>query len=143
MIHYVLLVNKQGQTRVCKYYSSHVETEARKGLEAEVIRKILLRKESHCYYTEHEGLRLIYRKYASLYVVLGVDQDENELSCLDFIHLLVEVLDKQFDGVCELDFMYKIDKVHFVLDEMIINGYIAETNKRIVSDVVSVIDKFK
>ena len=47
---------------------------------------------------------MIYRRYASLFFVVGVDSDdENELSILEFIHSLVETMDKYFESVCELD----------------------------------------
>ena len=32
-------------------------------------------------------------------------------------------------SICELDIMYQLEQVHFLLDEMVQNGYIAETNK--------------
>lgn len=36
--------------------------------------------------------------------MVGVDGDEeNELSILEFIHSLVETMDKYFESVCELD----------------------------------------
>ncbi len=47
---------------------------------------------------------MIYRRYASLFFVVAVDGDEeNELSVLEFIHSLVETMDKYFESVCELD----------------------------------------
>ena len=47
---------------------------------------------------------MIYRRYASLFFVVAVDgDDENELSILEFIHSLVETMDKYFESVCELD----------------------------------------
>jgi hypothetical protein len=48
---------------------------------------------------------VIYRRYASLYFIIGIDIDEeiNELSLLEFIHNMVETLDKYFENVCELD----------------------------------------
>ena len=48
---------------------------------------------------------MIYRRYASLYFIIGIDIDEeiNELSMLEFIHNMVETLDKYFENVCELD----------------------------------------
>ena len=33
-------------------------------------------------------------------------------------------------SICELDIMYQLEQVHFLLDEMVQNGYIAETNKQ-------------
>ncbi len=49
---------------------------------------------------EHSRFKVIYRRYASLYFVMGVDDDEeNELSILEFIHNLVETLDRYFENV--------------------------------------------
>ncbi len=41
---------------------------------------------------------------------------------MEFIHNLVETLDKYFSNVCELDIMFNIEKAHFIIDEMIMNG---------------------
>lgn len=47
---------------------------------------------------------MVYRRYASLFFVVAVDGDEeNELAILEFIHSLVETMDKYFESVCELD----------------------------------------
>ena len=35
---------------------------------------------------------------------------ENELTCLEAIHLFVEVLDKYFSNVCELDLVWHFNK---------------------------------
>ena len=51
---------------------------------------------------------------------------------LEFIHNLVETLDKYFENVCELDIMFNIEKAHFILDEMVSSGYIVENNKVVI-----------
>jgi AP-4 complex subunit sigma-1 len=56
---------------------------------------------------------------------------------LEFIHTLVETMDKWAGSICELDIMYQLEQVHFLLDEMVMNGYIVETNK---SNVLRPID---
>ena len=40
-----------------------------------------------------------------MYFIIGIDleSDINELSFLEFIHNMVETLDKYFENVCELD----------------------------------------
>lgn len=43
MIKFVLLVNKQGQTRLAKYTDSSLTTDERRALEAEIVRKCLTR----------------------------------------------------------------------------------------------------
>ncbi len=49
---------------------------------------------------EHRQYKAIYRRYASLYFIVGVDdEDENELSLLEFVHNIVETLDKYFINV--------------------------------------------
>jgi AP-4 complex subunit sigma-1 len=37
--------------------------------------------------------------------------------------------------------MYDLEKVHFVLDEMIMNGYIVETNKSNILKVIDLVDR--
>ena len=58
----------------------------------------------------------------SLFFVVAVDgEDENELAVLEFIHSLVETLDRYFDSVCELDIMYHIEKAHYIVNEAAAN----------------------
>ena len=53
---------------------------------------------------DHGEHHVLYRRYASLYFIFGVDEDENELSILEFIHNLVETLDKYFINVVRVYF---------------------------------------
>lgn len=41
----------------------------------------------------------------------------------------MEVLDKSFQNVCELDLIFHSDKVHYILDEIIQGGMVLETDK--------------
>ena len=141
MIKFILMVNKQGQTRLSEYYD-WLDLEERKALESEVIRKCLSRNELQCSFMEYRNYRVIYRRYASLFFIVGVDSDEeNELAILEFIHALVETLDKYFENVCELDIMFNLEKAHFILDEMVMNGYIIETNKTNVLKPIVLLEK--
>ena len=78
---------------------------------------------------EYANYKIVYKKYASLYLIMGIDSDENELSMLELIHLFVELLDKYFGSVCELDIVYNFYKVYAILDEFIIGGEICETSR--------------
>ena len=60
---------------------------------------------------------------------MGIDSTDNELSMLELIHLFVEILDKYFGSVCELDVVYNFYKVYSIFDEVIIGGEICETSK--------------
>ncbi|XP_010168737.1 AP-3 complex subunit sigma-2-like, partial [Antrostomus carolinensis] len=62
------------------------------------------------------------------YFVFCVDSSESELGILDLIQVFVETLDKCFENVCELDLIFHMDKVHHILQEMVIGGMVLETN---------------
>ena len=78
---------------------------------------------------QYRNHKLIYRRYAGLFFTLCVDETENELSCLEFIHLFVEVLDQYFGSVCELDLVFNFYKVYQILDELVVGGEILESSK--------------
>ena len=111
----------------------------RVALESEIIRKCLSRSELQCSFLEYRGYKVVYRRYASLFFIIGTKADidagpgaenkENELGMLEFIHTLVETMDKWAGSICELDIMYQLEQVHFLLDEMVMNGHIIETNR--------------
>uniref|UniRef100_A0AAA9TT88 AP complex subunit sigma n=1 Tax=Bos taurus TaxID=9913 RepID=A0AAA9TT88_BOVIN len=102
MIKFFLMVNKQGQTRLSKYYE-HVEINKRTLLETEVIKSCLSRSNEQCSFIEYKDFKLIYRQYAALFIVVGVNDTENEMAIYEFIHNFVEVLDDYFSRVSELD----------------------------------------
>ena len=140
-IKFVLMVNKQGQTRLSTYYE-WLSMPERVALEAEIIRTCLSRSEFQCSFVEYRGYKVVYRRYASLFFIVGVEgDDENELAILEFIHALVETLDRYFENVCELDIMFNLEKAHFILDEMVMNGCIIETNKNNVLQPIQILDK--
>jgi AP-4 complex subunit sigma-1 len=143
MIKFLVLVNKQGQTRLARYYEDRLDLsiEERSTQEADIVRKCLMRGEQQCAFFEYRGYKIAYRRYASLFFVVGTDEDENDLAILEFIHALVETLDRHFDNVCELDIMAQLDKAHFIVDEMVANGYVVETNKSIVLEPLTGFDK--
>uniref|UniRef100_A0A8C0YKQ6 AP complex subunit sigma n=2 Tax=Cyprinus carpio TaxID=7962 RepID=A0A8C0YKQ6_CYPCA len=140
MIKFLLMVNKQGQTRLSRYYEQ-VELGKRASLEADVVRGCLARRKEECSFVEFKDYKLVYRQYAALFIVVGITENENELSIYELVHNFVEVLDKYFSRVSELDIMFSLDKVHIILDEMILNGHIVETNKTRILAPLLALDK--
>ena len=109
----------------------------------------------------------------------------NELAILEFIHLLVETMDRHFGNVvslhsvmflnyilvyflspefnfpcfsfkevdlvspvsfylnlqCELDIMFHLEKAHFMLEEMVMNGCIVETSKTNILQPIQLMEK--
>ncbi|KAJ1611008.1 putative clathrin assembly protein AP19 small subunit [Cryptosporidium canis] len=152
MLKFLLLVNKQGQIRLSQYYAQ-VTRDERFVLEGQLIRKCLLKGKNQCPFLEFNNykvslpcvcspdsdltrlfatsLQIVFRRYASLYFILGLENSDtvNELSYYELIHFIVETLDKYFENVCELDIMFNLDKAHIIIEEIIMSGRIAETNK--------------
>ncbi len=55
--------------------------------------------------------KVIYRRYAGLFFSMCVDVTDNELLLLESIHVFVELLDRYFGNVCELDLVFNFHKV--------------------------------
>ena len=75
MIQFVLLVNKQGQTRLAQY-ANYMSIKERITLEGELVRKSLSRNENQCSFLEHRQYKVVYRRYASLYFIIGLDIED-------------------------------------------------------------------
>lgn len=44
----------------------------------------------------------------------------------------MDILDKYFGNVCELDLIFNFHKTYFILDELIISGYVAEASRKLI-----------
>ena len=91
---------------------------------------IIGRNSKLCNFLEYKDMILVAKRYASLYFVAAIDREENELLTLDVLHFFVELLDKYFKNVCELDIIFNFHKAYYILDEMLIAGYMLETSKK-------------
>eukprot|EP00007_Cunea_sp_BSH-02190019_P001662 CAMPEP_0174232828 /NCGR_PEP_ID=MMETSP0417-20130205/3007_1 /TAXON_ID=242541 /ORGANISM="Mayorella sp, Strain BSH-02190019" /LENGTH=163 /DNA_ID=CAMNT_0015310939 /DNA_START=128 /DNA_END=616 /DNA_ORIENTATION=- len=135
MIHGVLIINTHGKPRLTKFYDKFSEDEQQQIIR-ETYQLVSKRSEQQCNFLEGgalwgskgSNLKLIYRNYATLYFIFCVDESESELGTLDLIQVFVESLDKSFQNVCELDLIFHVDKVHYILDEIIQAGMVLETN---------------
>lgn len=90
-----------------------------------------------CNFLEYKDRKLVYKRYASLYFVMCISKEDNELLTLEVIHSYVEVLDKYFGNVCELDIIFNFHKAYYILDELFIGGELQETNKKEVLRVIA------
>lgn len=106
----------------------------------ELIAQILSRPPKMCNFIEWQDKKVIYKRYASLYFIACVDKDDNELILLEQIHLFVEVLDRYFGNVCELDIIFNFHKAYYILDEMFIGGHLQETSKAEVLRICAAMD---
>jgi len=129
MIKYVLLMSRQGKVRLSKWYNAYSQKE-RALIIRDASNMVLNRLTKQCNFLEWQGGKLIYKRYASLYFVVFVDNADNELLALEIIHHWVEILDRYFGNVCELDLIFNFHKAYFILDELLIAGELQETSKR-------------
>lgn len=134
MIRAVLIINNHGKPRLVKYYDQYDRETQKRGVR-ETFNIVSKRSDRLCNFVEGASssvwgsdCKVIYRHYATLYFIFVVDNSESELGILDLIQVFVEALDKCFESVCELDLIFHSDRVHYVLDEIIMGGMVLETN---------------
>ncbi|KAF1781620.1 AP complex, mu/sigma subunit [Phytophthora cactorum] len=112
----------QGKTRLAKWYlNASIKEKTR------MIRDITSLKKRN---QEANDSIVAETRYASLYFIACISKDENELITLEAIHLFVEVLDRYFGNVCELDIIFNFHKAYYILDELFIGGYQQESSKK-------------
>ncbi|VDD89803.1 unnamed protein product [Enterobius vermicularis] len=133
MIKAILVFNNHGKPRLLKFYHHYPESE-QQHIVRETFQLVSKRDDNVCNFLEGGSLiggsdyKLIYRHYATLYFVFCVDSSESELGILDLIQVFVETLDRCFENVCELDLIFHVDKVHHILNELVMGGMVLETN---------------
>mmetsp|Transcript_16655 Transcript_16655/g.19088 ORF Transcript_16655/g.19088 Transcript_16655/m.19088 type:complete len:144 (-) Transcript_16655:109-540(-) len=139
MIYFLFLQNRMGKTRLAKFYtpSSHEERERQK---VEVHALINNREARFTNFVDFRNIKLVYRRYAGLFFCMGIDVADNELVHLEFIHLLVEVLDMFFKDVCELDLVFNFHKVYMIIDELILGGEIQEVSRPVILERLQAMD---
>ena len=126
-IGFLLLLSKQGKVRLAKWYDNYSEKEKQR-LVREITALIPLRKPKMCNVLEIEDQKLVYRRYASLFFIAGINSTENELHTLEVIQRYVEIMDKAYGNVCELDIVFNFQLAYAVLDELIIDGVLIESS---------------
>jgi AP-3 complex subunit sigma len=127
MIKSVLIINSTGKTRLAKYYEP-TTNEARAAFLSWVFKHISKLGENSCNFLDSPYGKIVFRQYATLYIIFTIDEAESELGILDLIQVFVEVLDKCFENVCELDIIFNPEKAYNLLDEIVLGGMVAETN---------------
>lgn len=133
---YVLLVSRQGKVRLAKWFSTLAAKQKSK-IVKDVTQLVLARRTRMCNFLEYKDTKVVYRRYASLFFVMGISASDNELVALEVIHRYVELLDKYFGNVCELDLIFNFQKAYAMLDELILAGELQESSKKSVLRAIS------
>lgn len=123
------------------YYFSHVDKSERAALESAVVKTCVSARESKCSFLEYKDYKIIHRQYNTLLFIVGTDEEENELAIYEFIQLFVETLDKHFNTVNEQHLHEYQDTVRIILQGMIVNGYLVETNFNRIFSLLQMVEK--
>ncbi|KIE02096.1 Adaptor protein complex, sigma subunit, partial [Metarhizium majus ARSEF 297] len=143
MLSFILIQNRQGKTRLAKWYAPYSDDQKIK-LKGEVHRLVAPRDQKYqSNFVEFRNNKIVYRRYAGLFFCACVDTNDNELAYLEAIHFFVEVLDAFFGNVCELDLVFNFYKVYAILDEVFLAGEIEETSKQVVLTRLEHLDKLE
>ena len=129
MINFLLLVSRQGKTRLTKWYNSSYSSKDKSRAVRELTSMVLSRAPKMCNFLEWRDKKICYKRYASLFFAFAISAEDNELICLSVIHRYVEILDMYFGSVCELDIIFNYERAYFILDEFIMAGEVVDTSK--------------
>lgn len=139
MIKFMLLFSRQGKVRLQKWFNAIGDKE-RKKIVRELVSIILARRPKMCNFLDWKDLKIVYKRYASLFFCCAIEDFDNELLTLEIIHRYVEILDKYFGSVCELDIIFNFEKAYYILDEFVLAGEIQESSKKKVLQAVESAD---
>lgn len=142
MISYILLVSGQGKVRLQKWFVT-MPSRVKERITREVTQLVLARKPRQCNFLEYQDSRVIYRRYASLYLICAVTPGENELNALEIMHRYVESLDSHFGNVTELDIIFNYQIAYAILDELILAGELLEPSRHPVTCAVSLASQWE
>jgi hypothetical protein len=132
MIETLLILNKLGLLRFIKVYSEEEHKLDKEALVITVFSHLQNSRDTSIIFDFNymgQKRKLIYRLFGSIYIVMILDDLENELAMLDFINVMMQVFDDVFKGVCELHLIMNPEKVYLVVDEMISGGSVIETSR--------------
>lgn len=140
-IHYLLILNRQGKTRLSRWYDKTISAADQVKYVNEIHRLVSSRDLRHqSNFIEYQQAKLVYRRYAGLYFIMSVDIIDSELSSLEALHFFVEILDTYFDNVCELDLVFNFYKLYLITDEVFLGGEMHEISKSRVLDQLTYLE---
>ena len=94
MIHFIILFSRQGKIRLQKWFDVYSEKEKRK-ITKDISNTILARTTKMSNFVEWRNLKIVYKRYASLFFAFAISPEDNELICLSVIHRYVEILNNK------------------------------------------------
>jgi AP-1 complex subunit sigma 1/2 len=75
-IQFMFLLSRQGKIRLTKWYQTISQKEKAKVMR-ELTTLILGRRAKMCNVLEYKDIKIVYRRYASLFFIMGIEQGDN------------------------------------------------------------------
>ncbi|EPY31228.1 AP-3 complex subunit sigma [Strigomonas culicis] len=129
MIKGVFIINTAGKIRLSVFFEQLPLSLAQQLQLLHALHLLVApRGDDLCHFVEHftewptPDTRVIYRRYATLRFFFLTDSSESHLAILDLMQVYVEVLDRLFESVCELDLVFHAEKARQALQEMLMGG---------------------
>lgn len=83
-----------------------------------------------CHFLEEGDHSLVFRWFGPCLFIVAADHSENELMLYEFLSLYVNALHRYFGKFSERHVLFNIDRLHMVLEEMIVDGELCESSVR-------------
>jgi len=135
-IQYFLLMSRQGKLRLAKWFIP-LTSKSKAKIVQDLTQLTHSRRQQSCNFIEYKGGKVVYRRYASLFFICQIGDEDNELLTLEIIHRYVEILDRFFGNVCEMDLIFNFQQAYAILDELLMAGEIQETSSSSVLNMVN------
>lgn len=71
---------------------------------------------------------VIYRWFGPCLLIATANLQENELLVYEFLNLFVAILQKYFGKFLERHILFNLDRLHMILEELVINNEIVESS---------------
>jgi AP-1 complex subunit sigma 1/2 len=117
MLKFILVFSRLGKIRLKRHWQT-ISVQEKVKIAHDVLPLVLSRSKVLSSIIDYKGQRLVYKRYASLFFCVCLDEKENELLVLEAIHRFVQGLDAAFGNVSELDILFGMQKAYAVMDEI-------------------------
>ncbi|KAL5369736.1 hypothetical protein CPHLJ_3g3810 [Cryptosporidium parvum] len=135
MIHFFIIQNLSGSTIFSKWYNSE-NIENRNRLQEAIKERLSCLEEKHLSYFTLGDTRIIFKKYKKIFMITGVDFDENILLMLATIQLINEAFGSHSRDISDVDVIYNNKKYMKIIDEIILGGEVIGTSMKNIKGLI-------
>lgn len=135
----MLIVSKDGNVQFSHYFT-HINSNSRTALESRVASKCLSSDKDACHFLGEGDHTLVFRWFGPCLFIVAADDTENELMVYEFLSLYVSALHRYFGKFSERHVLFNVDRLHMVLEEMVVGGEIVESSIRNVLSPIHMLD---